>query len=112
VFGCGGERDAGKRPAMGAAAQLADHVVLSDDNPRGEDPARIVAAIRGGLDPHADVTIEHDRRAAIAWALSRAQPDDVVLIAGRGHETVQLVGSERRPFNDRDVVMQLIGGAA
>jgi len=112
VFGCGGERDSGKRPAMGAAAQLADHVVLTDDNPRGEDPARIVADIQTGLDPNADVVIEHDRRAAIAWALSRAQPADVVLIAGRGHETVQLVGAERRSFNDRDVVTQLIGGVA
>ncbi|HEX9877497.1 MAG TPA: UDP-N-acetylmuramoyl-L-alanyl-D-glutamate--2,6-diaminopimelate ligase [Gammaproteobacteria bacterium] len=110
VFGCGGERDKGKRPMMGAvAAEHADHVVLTDDNPRGEDPAAIVADIRRGM-AEATATVEHDRRAAIAFAIRSAAANDVVLVAGKGHETVQHIGRERREFSDRAVLESLLGG--
>ena len=104
VFGCGGDRDAGKRPEMGAiAARLADLIVLTDDNPRSEDPARIVADIRAGIgDRQLDVI--HDRAAAIAHAIALCGPGDVVLVAGKGHETWQIVGAERRAFSDQRVV--------
>jgi UDP-N-acetylmuramoyl-L-alanyl-D-glutamate--2,6-diaminopimelate ligase len=112
VFGCGGDRDRGKRPMMGAvAADLADRIVLTDDNPRSEDPARIVDDIRGGVGDHPLVSVIHDRRAAIATAVERARPGDVVLVAGKGHESEQLVGHERRDFSDRAVVAELLGGA-
>ncbi|HEY3519306.1 MAG TPA: UDP-N-acetylmuramoyl-L-alanyl-D-glutamate--2,6-diaminopimelate ligase [Gammaproteobacteria bacterium] len=112
VFGCGGDRDRGKRPMMGAvAADLADRIVLTDDNPRSEDPARIVADIRAGLHDHPRVSVIHDRRAAIAAAIERARVGDVVLVAGKGHEAEQLVGSERRAFSDRAVVAELLGAA-
>ena len=113
VFGCGGDRDRGKRPLMGAAAaELADTLVLTDDNPRNEDPADIVRDIRGGVGDHPDVSVIHDRRAAIHAALARAAPGDVVLVAGKGHETEQIQGAERRPFDDRAVAAELLGGRA
>ena len=112
VFGCGGDRDRGKRPMMGAvAADLADRVVLTDDNPRSEDPARIVDDIRVGVADHPRVSVIHDRRTAIATAIERARPGDVVLVAGKGHEAEQLVGNERRAFSDRAVVAELLGAA-
>jgi UDP-N-acetylmuramoyl-L-alanyl-D-glutamate--2,6-diaminopimelate ligase len=105
VFGCGGDRDPGKRPLMGAvAAELADDVILTDDNPRSEDPRHIVAEILGGIPAGAPLTIEHDRALAIRVALERSAPDDVVLIAGKGHEGYQIRGDERRPFRDQAVV--------
>jgi UDP-N-acetylmuramoyl-L-alanyl-D-glutamate--2,6-diaminopimelate ligase len=105
VFGCGGERDAGKRPLMGRiAAQLADDIVLTDDNPRREDPRRIIADIVAGIAAGAPVTIEHDRALAIRVALERSAPDDVVLIAGKGHEDYQITAHERRAFRDQAVV--------
>jgi UDP-N-acetylmuramoyl-L-alanyl-D-glutamate--2,6-diaminopimelate ligase len=95
---------------MGAvAAEHADHVVLTDDNPRGEDPAAIVADIRRGM-AEATATVEHDRRAAIAFAIRSAAANDVVLVAGKGHETVQHIGRERREFSDRAVLESLLGG--
>ncbi len=113
VFGCGGDRDRGKRPMMGAAAaDLADRIVLTDDNPRSEDPARIVDDIRVGLADHPRVSVIHDRRTALKTAIERARPGDVVLVAGKGHEAEQLVGAERRVFSDRAVVSELLGGAA
>ncbi len=112
VFGCGGDRDRGKRPMMGAvAADLADRIVLTDDNPRSEDPARIVADIRTGLAGHPRVSVVHDRRTAITTAIERARPGDVVLVAGKGHEAEQLVGGERRAFSDRAVVTEILGAA-
>ncbi|MBV8145262.1 MAG: UDP-N-acetylmuramoyl-L-alanyl-D-glutamate--2,6-diaminopimelate ligase [Gammaproteobacteria bacterium] len=105
VFGCGGDRDVGKRPLMGRiAAELADDLVLTDDNPRSEDPARIVADIVAGIGSGAPLTIEHDRALAIRVALQRSAPDDVVLIAGKGHEDYQVSGNERRPFRDQAIV--------
>jgi UDP-N-acetylmuramoyl-L-alanyl-D-glutamate--2,6-diaminopimelate ligase len=112
VFGCGGDRDRGKRPMMGAvAADLADRIVLTDDNPRSEDPAAIVDDIRAGVGDHPRVSVIHDRRAAIAAAIERARPGDVVLLAGKGHEAEQIVSGERRAFSDRAVVAELLGVA-
>jgi UDP-N-acetylmuramyl-tripeptide synthetase len=100
VFGAGGDRDAGKRPLMGAAAEAgADHVVLTSDNPRSEDPARIVAAIEAGM-VHAPRRKELDRARAISDTLSLADPRDVVLIAGKGHERWQEFAGQRIEFSD------------
>lgn len=105
VFGCGGDRDTGKRPLMGAvAAELADEIIITDDNPRTEDPRRIVADIRAGIDVARAVRIEHDRAKAIADALASARAGDVVLIAGKGHEDYQIYGRDRRSFSDQAVV--------
>ena len=113
VFGCGGERDRGKRPIMGAtAARLADHVVLTDDNPRHEDPAAIVADIRAGIDAGARIEIEHSRRNAITRSVQRAAPGDVVLIAGKGHEAFQIMADQRRPLADRLVANEALRGRA
>ncbi len=105
VFGCGGDRDAGKRPLMGRiAAELADDLVLTDDNPRSEEPRRIIADIVAGIGSGTPLTIEHDRALAIRVALQRSAPDDVVVIAGKGHEDYQITGHERRAFRDQVVV--------
>jgi UDP-N-acetylmuramoyl-L-alanyl-D-glutamate--2,6-diaminopimelate ligase len=112
VFGCGGDRDRGKRPLMGeVAADLADRIVLTDDNPRGEDPAAIVREIRAGVGEHPRVSVIHDRRAAIKTAIDRARPGDVVLVAGKGHESEQIVGDERRAFSDRAAAAEILGVA-
>jgi UDP-N-acetylmuramoyl-L-alanyl-D-glutamate--2,6-diaminopimelate ligase len=112
VFGCGGERDRGKRPAMGAAAAgRADAIVLTDDNPRGEDGDAIIADIRGGLGDRTH-TVIRDRRAAILHALHDARSGDVVLIAGKGHEDYQITGTQTRPFSDRQVVREAQAGSA
>ena len=113
VFGCGGDRDAGKRPLMGSiAARLADRVVLTDDNPRSESPQAIIAAIRAGIESDTPVVIEHDRAHAIRATLAAAAPDDMILIAGKGHEDYQIYGNERRPFSDQAVVRDYFAGAA
>ena len=113
VFGCGGERDTGKRPLMGAvAARFADHIVLTDDNPRGEDPGEIIAAIRAAIIDHPNVWIEHDRARAIRDAVLKAGAGDIVLVAGKGHEAWQWVAGESRPFSDRAVVKAALGGQA
>lgn len=113
VFGCGGERDRGKRALMGEiAARYAAHLILTDDNPRGEDPAGIVADIKAGIVRHADLRVEHARDLAIAAAVTGAQPGDVVLVAGKGHETEQLVAGESRPFDDRAVVRSVLEGVS
>ena len=108
VFGCGGERDRGNRPLMGdAAARLADRVVLTSDNPRGEEPGAIIAEIRVGAENPAlgaEVLTEPDRRRAIEEAVAVAGPHDLVLVAGKGHETHQQLADTRIPFDDRQVV--------
>lgn len=106
VLGCGGDRDRGKRPLMGAAAvRLADVAVLTSDNPRSEDPLAIldemVAGTAGVPEPHGELVVEPDRAAAIAWAVNHAGPGDVVVVAGKGHEQGQKIGTEVRPFDDR-----------
>ncbi len=109
VFGCGGERDATKRPAMGeVAAGHADRVVLTADNSRGEDTGAIIDAVRKGYEraaerPRHDLIVEPDRRRAIALAFASAQPGDTVVIAGKGHETTQVTGDVTVPFDDREV---------
>jgi UDP-N-acetylmuramoyl-L-alanyl-D-glutamate--2,6-diaminopimelate ligase len=101
VFGCGGDRDTGKRPLMGRFAErLADRVIITTDNPRHEDPRMIIDEILAGFSNASDATIIEDRAAAIAWAIANAGPTDVVLIAGKGHEEYQEVGSERHAFSD------------
>lgn len=101
VFGCGGDRDASKRSIMGKVALKADRVVITSDNPRHEDPLAIIEDIMPGVKPHMElVDIEPDRRAAIALAISQAQPGDSILIAGKGHEDYQLVGDEVLSFDD------------
>ncbi|MEP7247390.1 MAG: UDP-N-acetylmuramoyl-L-alanyl-D-glutamate--2,6-diaminopimelate ligase [Gammaproteobacteria bacterium] len=137
VFGCGGDRDAGKRPLMGTiAAELADSIVITDDNPRTEDPRRIVAEIcaglrgvggglTGGTNSLAGtrigagagpivvrataVRVEHDRARAITSTLRDAAPGDAVVVAGKGHEDYQIYGSERRPFSDQAVIREFLG---
>jgi UDP-N-acetylmuramoyl-L-alanyl-D-glutamate--2,6-diaminopimelate ligase len=113
VFGCGGDRDRGKRAAMGrAAARYAKHIVLTDDNPRSEDPVSIVADIKSGIARHPDLRVVHDRGRAIAAAVGAAGPGDVVLVAGKGHETTQTVGGEVRPFEDRASVQRALEGVS
>ena len=127
VFGCGGDRDRGKRPLMGRAAGLAaDLLVVTSDNPRTEDPRAIVEEIvpgvpgrrppppraaRRSLSGERGFAVEVDRRAAIALALSAARPGDAVLIAGKGHEDYQIVGAEKRPFDDREEARRGLGAA-
>ena len=109
VFGCGGERDAGKRPEMGAIAErLADHIVVTDDNPRGENGDAIVEQILAGLAQPFGATVERDRATAIAQAIGIAQPGDIVLIAGKGHEPYQEVDGQKRPFDDLAVARRAL----
>ena len=109
VFGCGGNRDTGKRPEMGAIAEaLADHVVVTDDNPRSENGDAIIADILAGMKVPERVRVERDRARAIRLAILEAQSGDVVLIAGKGHEDYQLVGAARLAFDDRVQVRQVL----
>ncbi len=102
MFGAGGDRDRGKRPLMGAvAAAKADRVIVTDDNPRSEDPAAIRAAIMAAA--HGAIEIG-DRREAIRTAIAELRPGDVLLIAGKGHETGQIIGDRIVPFSDHEAV--------
>lgn len=113
VFGCGGERDRGKRPLMGAvAARHADAIWITDDNPRTEDAAVIVADILQGMPDASRVVVEHDRGRAITAAIAAAGAGDAVLVAGKGHETHQQIGNQRRAFDDREVVARVLEAAA
>ena len=108
VFGAGGDRDPGKRPIMGAAAEAgADHVIVTSDNPRTEDPDAIIDDIERGMSSRHDRLT--DRRQAIARAIAVAQPGDTILLAGKGHETYQVVGTEKRPFDERQIVSDILG---
>ena len=103
VFGAGGDRDTRKRPLMGAAAaRFADHLVVTSDNPRSEDPRAIIDQIVAGIPSGTDAVVEPDRRAAIHLALERAAPGDVVVVCGKGHETTQTIGSRVLHFDDRE----------
>lgn len=113
VFGCGGDRDRGKRPQMAAiAGRLADQVIVTDDNPRSEDGEAIVADILAGFAPGAAVEVERDRAAAIRAAIRAAGPADTVLVAGKGHETYQETGERRLPFDDLAVAALALRGGA
>ncbi|RXA96833.1 UDP-N-acetylmuramoyl-L-alanyl-D-glutamate--2,6-diaminopimelate ligase [Yersinia sp. 2105 StPb PI] len=110
VFGCGGDRDKGKRPLMGGIAeQLADRVVVTDDNPRSEEPQAIVADILAGLMDAGRAMAIHGRAEAVTSAIMQANEDDVVVIAGKGHEDYQLVGNRRLDYSDRVTVARLLG---
>ena len=110
LFGAGGERDRGKRPLMGEIAErLADHVVISDDNPRHEDATAIVMDILGGMRRPDAAYVERDRARAIARAIAAARAGDLVLVAGKGHEDYQLVGDRRLHFSDREQVRRCLG---
>lgn len=111
IFGAGGDRDHTKRGPMGeVAARLADQVVVTSDNPRSEDPSAIIDAVLAGIQDRSQVTVEPDRRAAIDVALRRAHDGDVVVIAGKGHETTQTTGDVVVPFDDRAVARELLEG--
>jgi UDP-N-acetylmuramoyl-L-alanyl-D-glutamate--2,6-diaminopimelate ligase len=110
VFGCGGDRDKGKRPLMGAvAARLADEVILTSDNPRSEDPLAILREIEAGVSGATNVRTIPDRAEAIAALIDAAAPRDALLIAGKGHETYQILGSKTLPFDDREVARAALG---
>jgi len=112
VFGCGGDRDPGKRSIMGAVAdELADRIIVTDDNPRSENPQAITRAIASGIKSR-DVRVIHDRGEAIGTALKEAEANDVVLIAGKGHEDYQIYGETRRSFSDRREAQRYLGAAA
>ncbi len=110
IFGCGGDRDSGKRPVMGAVAErLADWVIVTSDNPRSESPEAIIDAILAGMDHPTKVERLVDRREAIATGIRRlaeGREGDCLLVAGKGHETGQEVGEQVRPFDDRLVVRE------
>jgi len=109
LFGCGGDRDNGKRPLMGAIAeQYADEVIITDDNPRSEDAEAIVNDIVAGISQDEKITVIHDRGEAIATALKSTTKEDVIVIAGKGHEAYQLIGEQKIPFNDRQCVQAIL----
>lgn len=111
VFGCGGNRDRGKRSLMGAvAAEGADVIVLTDDNPRSEDPRAIMNDIASGVPTIRPIERIHDRKQAIEWAVQKAKHGDIVLVAGKGHEEYQLTAKGLIPFSDYDVLLDLAGG--
>jgi len=109
VFGAGGDRDRTKRPLMGTAATAADVVVITSDNPRSESPQAIIEEILAGIADRAECHVEEQREQAIAWALDQAQPGDCVLIAGKGHERVQVIGQTAIAFDDRAVCRRHLG---
>ncbi|HEU4587412.1 MAG TPA: UDP-N-acetylmuramoyl-L-alanyl-D-glutamate--2,6-diaminopimelate ligase [Gemmatimonadales bacterium] len=112
VFGCGGDRDRGKRPIMGRlAAELADLAIVTSDNPRTEDPDAIIDEIEQGMGGVRHLRIT-DRLAAIEAALSEAKPADTVLLAGKGHETYQVIGTQKQPFDEKAIVERLVRGLA
>jgi UDP-N-acetylmuramoyl-L-alanyl-D-glutamate--2,6-diaminopimelate ligase len=113
VFGCGGERDVSKRPAMGeVASRLADQLYLTSDNPRGEDPEEIIDDVRRGIPTDRGLVVDPDRRAAIFAAVADAGADDIVVIAGKGHETTQTIGADVLPFDDRVVAAEALDARA
>jgi UDP-N-acetylmuramoyl-L-alanyl-D-glutamate--2,6-diaminopimelate ligase len=111
LFGCGGDRDKAKRPLMAeAAAKFSDFLIVTSDNPRGENPSVIIEHILEGLK---DTTVSYitieNRREAIHWAINNAKAEDVIILAGKGHETYQIIGKEKRHFDEREVVLEALG---
>jgi UDP-N-acetylmuramoyl-L-alanyl-D-glutamate--2,6-diaminopimelate ligase len=110
IFGCGGDRDATKRPKMGKIAEdLADKVIITSDNPRSENPQQIITDILAGFRSTADVIVEPDRELAIKEAYKIADVNDVVLVAGKGHEDYQILADETIHFDDREKVREIFG---
>ncbi|MCE9843552.1 UDP-N-acetylmuramoyl-L-alanyl-D-glutamate--2,6-diaminopimelate ligase [Vibrio antiquarius] len=110
IFGCGGDRDAGKRSMMAEIAErLGDRVVLTDDNPRSEDPVQIVKDMLAGLSKPAEAIVQHDRFKALSYAVENASPKDIILLAGKGHEDYQIRNGETIHYSDRESAMQLLG---
>jgi UDP-N-acetylmuramoyl-L-alanyl-D-glutamate--2,6-diaminopimelate ligase len=113
VFGCGGDRDRGKRPEMGRiASELSDTTIVTSDNPRGEDPQAIVDDILAGIADRRSVVVELDRARAIRRGIESAVDGDVVVVAGKGHETYQVVGASSYHFDDREIVRKLLADRA
>ncbi|MBE6629375.1 MAG: UDP-N-acetylmuramoyl-L-alanyl-D-glutamate--2,6-diaminopimelate ligase [Ruminococcaceae bacterium] len=109
LFGCGGERDTGKRREMGRiASRLADFVILTSDNARGEDPNKILEQILRGVDKEKPHCVIRDRREAIAYALEEARPADILILAGKGHEEYEILGGKRLPFSEREIVREYL----
>ena len=107
LFGCGGDRDKTKRPIMGTVAQeLADLVVVTTDNPRTEAPGDIIADILSGMSPGEDVVVREDRAQAIRFCLELGRPGDVIVLAGKGHETTQEVNGVKYPMDERKIVAE------
>ncbi|HSL71074.1 MAG TPA: cyanophycin synthetase, partial [Longimicrobiales bacterium] len=112
VFGAGGDRDQGKRPLMGEVAQhFADVAIVTSDNPRTENPDAIIDQIAAGMTPGGYHRVV-ERRAAIGYALELAGENDLILLAGKGHETYQILGSSKHPFDERVIVQELLRGGA
>jgi UDP-N-acetylmuramoyl-L-alanyl-D-glutamate--2,6-diaminopimelate ligase len=108
VFGCGGDRDRTKRPVMGRiAADLSEHVFITSDNPRTENPMTIIQEILKGIQGYSNFTVEIDRRTAISKAIRSAKPGDLILVAGKGHEDYQIIGTEKIHFDDREVILEV-----
>ena len=109
VFGCGGDRDRGKRSMMGQIAErYSDHIIITNDNPRTENPQQIINDILQGLLCPWAAEAEQDRRAAIAHAIDCASVNDVILVAGKGHEDYQIIGKEKLSFSDQEVVEKIL----
>ena len=110
LFGCGGDREKQKRPLMGAiAARKADYVYVTSDNPRTEEPMEIISEILGGMEGSgAHYEVIEDRREAIKRAVISAQPDDVIILSGKGHETYQIIGAEKHHFDEREIVSECL----
>jgi len=107
LFGCGGDRDQGKRPIMGKiASDISDIVIITSDNPRKEDPLAIIEGIAKGISDDARIMVEPDRKKAIALGISSMDKDDCLIIAGKGHEDYQIIGEIKLPFDDRLCVQQ------
>lgn len=110
LVGCGGDRDKGKRPLMAQAAeQGADQVILTDDNPRTESPSAIIKEMQQGLNTPSAAQVIHNRAQAIDYAITHAEVDDIILVAGKGHEDYQIVGKEKLHYSDRETVANLLG---
>jgi UDP-N-acetylmuramoyl-L-alanyl-D-glutamate--2,6-diaminopimelate ligase len=109
IFGCGGGRDKTKYPIMGAIAEkFADYVILTDDNPRDDDPEAIVHGILKGMKKNSPILVEHDRRKALEYAISHAGMNDIILVAGKGHENYQLIGKEVKHYSDVETVEEIL----
>jgi len=110
IFGCGGERDRGKRPLMAQVAQShTNHIVVTNDNPRSENEDLIIDDIIAGFDQFDNFEVIKDRASAIQWAINQANENDIILIAGKGHEDYQIIGNSKHPYSDRETVSHFLG---